>query len=97
MPRAARWRASALRARQSYLFDHPGASPYPVHLQKSLMDASDDRSIPRGAAIVPPEIDPEEAVDPADPDSWDSDPASWPAWTDAQSYAPTRRALGGGG
>jgi hypothetical protein len=42
---------------------------------------------------MPPELDPEEAVDPEDPDSYDLDPAAWPPWTDAHRYTFTR---GGG-
>jgi hypothetical protein len=82
--------ASVPRARQSYLFDHLGASAYPPISRKSHLDASDDRSIPPGAAIVPPEIDPEEWLDPEDPDSLESDPQTWPAWTDSHRYAVTR-------
>jgi hypothetical protein len=58
------------------------------------VDANDDRSIPRGAAVMPPELDPEESLDPEDPDSWESYPATWPAWTDAHRYTFTRPAAG---
>lgn len=74
------------RARQSYLFEHAGTSPYPSFSVRSHADASDDRPLPRDAAITAPEPDPD------DPDSLESEPASWPAWTDAHRYAPDRLA-----
>lgn len=82
------------RARQSYLFDHRGASPYPSFSTGPHPQSGMDRSIPRDAAIVPPELDPEGPIDPEDPDWIEADPADWPGWTDGVRYAPTRR--GGG-
>lgn len=78
------------RARQSYLFDQCEASgAYPPRPRFHL-DLSDDRSIPTGARLVPPELDPDDRVDPDDPDSLESDPHAWPAWTDGHRYATDR-------
>lgn len=95
--RTAPTRASVPRARQSYLFGQSRATLPSAISPKSHVDASDDRSIPKGAMLMPPELDPDvEMLDPDDPDSWDSDPDDWPGWTDAHRYAPRRHAAGGG-
>lgn len=72
------------RARQSYLFDQCEASGPYLPVSRFHLDLSDERSIPPSAAVVPPELDPD------DPDSLESDPELWPEWTDAHRYATTR-------
>jgi hypothetical protein len=89
-------RAPVPRARQSYLFEQAAArGAYPLS-PRFPVDASDDRSTPDEEPPPGPELDPEAlCCDPTDPDSWASDPVTWPAWTDLVPYALTRRPGGG--